>query len=91
MQALEAAEAAAHDGLVAQALEVCGLVCLEAGEAAEAAEYLARSMQQGVEGGRLRVRDGRTLLLRVRAFIQMGDWAAAESQLQAVVEVRRND
>ena len=45
-QGLELAEAAANDGYIATALECMGAVCLELGEAPEAAEYYARAMQQ---------------------------------------------
>jgi len=78
------------DGRVAAALEALAAVCLEAGEAAEAAECCARAMLQGTDG-RLRVGDGGGLLLRARAFAQRGDWATADSQLNAALEVRLSD
>lgn len=86
--ALELAEAEANDGDIARALEAAGDVCLEAGEGPEAAEYYSRAMQQGVEGSKLRLGDGRVLLKRARACIQMADWEAAEGQLEAAIKVR---
>lgn len=77
---------AVGDGRVATALEALAAVCLEAGEAAEAAECCARAMLQGTDG-KLRVGDGGGLLLRARAFAQRGDWATADSQLNAALEV----
>lgn len=84
-------------GVLSCALQALGTVCLEASEPAVAAECFSRAMQAGGGGGReqpdtgaggsgrLSLGDGRCLLARVAAFVQLGNTAPAESQLEAAI------
>ena len=80
-------------------METLGIVCLEAGEAPEAAESLARAMtMQERETSestvatttKLRIGDGRRILYRVHAFILMSDWPTAEAHLEGAIKVCEN-
>mmetsp|Transcript_14343 Transcript_14343/g.19791 ORF Transcript_14343/g.19791 Transcript_14343/m.19791 type:complete len:484 (-) Transcript_14343:158-1609(-) len=80
-------EVQSDTGSFVVALETMGLVCEELGMAAEAGEYFARALMQDTQDGSLRVGDGRLLCQRARSFIQAGDVASAQGQLDAVIQI----